>query len=120
MIKKFFKIKIIIIYLPICFQQECIPIGCVPTASVAVFPACTPPSMHGPFHTCPPSHTCPPQPHMPPTTHAPLAMHVSPQPHMSLAMHAPYHSHHMPCTPPATHPLPRTALPFCGQNDKRL
>ena len=56
-------------------QQESIPVGCVPSASVAISPA-----MHAPRHARPP-------PHMLPTTHPP-AMHV-PQPCMTPpTMHA--------------------------------
>ena len=73
----------------IILQQECIPVWCIPPASVAVSPMCTPP--------------CTPLPHTPTTTHAPL-------PHTPPATCIPY-----PCTPPATHapiahaPLPHTS-----------
>ena len=53
-------------------QHECILVGCVPPASVAVSPA----QMHPP----PPRHACPlpctPLPCMPPTTHTHPAMHA--------------------------------------------
>ena len=51
-------------------KQECIPVGCVPSAAVAVSPA---------THAST-GHTCHPLPHMPPTTHAPY--HTCPPPHM--------------------------------------
>ena len=36
-------------------QQECIPVGCVPSAAVAVSPAThvPPPTTHAPHHACP-------------------------------------------------------------------
>ena len=67
-------------------QQECIPVGCVPSTAVAISPA---------MYTCPPCHARPLS-HMPPS-----AMHVSAM-HTSI-MHAP-----LPCTPSSLHvPLPR-------------
>ena len=63
------------------FKQECIPVGCVPPASVAASPARTPPARHAP-------------PHMPPLCHAHHPLHhTCPSP--------------LPCIPPfATHALP--------------
>ena len=50
-------------------EQEYIPVGCVPPASVATSPASMPPTMHAPCHTPPP---CTPRlPCMPPATHGP-------------------------------------------------
>ena len=53
--------------------QECIPVGCVPSAAVAVSPATStplccacPPTMHAPCHACPLPYM------LPPTVHAPL------------------------------------------------
>ena len=80
-------------------RQECIPVGCVPPAAVAVSPA-----MHAPPHTNPLAmHTCPPAMHtpnhaclrpcMPPTMHGPdhADPHAYPLPHMPSAMQAPCH-----------------------------
>ena len=57
-------------------KQECIPVGCVPSAAVAVSPA-----THTPCYACP-SATPPPMPHMRPCHAHPLphtpAMHVPP------------------------------------------
>ena len=60
-------------------QQECIPVGCVPSAAVAVSPAmhapcyAQPPLPCTPLLPCtPPHHTCPPSSNMPSfATHAP-------------------------------------------------
>ena len=47
-------------------QQECIPVGCVPSAVVAVSPAThapchtLPPATHTPLPRTPPCHTHPP------------------------------------------------------------
>ena len=73
-------------------QQECIPVGCVPPAAIAIFPTTHaphharpphntyPPATHAPCHACPPTtHT--PLPHMPPRHACPPAMHVPPATH---------------------------------------
>ena len=95
-----------------CIQQECIPVGCVPSTAVAISPAthtpyhaplhthhlpCTPPAMHTPCHAClPATHVS--QPHMPPchaclpTTHAPLPC-MSPCHKCLTAIQAPHHAH---------------------------
>ena len=52
----------------IYISQECISVGCVPPASVAVSPARTPPCMPPATHT-PPPHAQPPLPCMPPFHH---------------------------------------------------
>ena len=107
----------------IFLKQECIPVGCVPSAAMAVSPAthapchAHPPTIHTPHLACPlphmpPYHTFPlpcmppamdnPLPCMPPPCHA----HTLPLPHIPPAMHAPCHGHpsamHMPlpCMPP--------------------
>ena len=72
------------------FQQECIPVGCVPSAAVAVSPA-----TH--YHS-PPAPPCP-LPRRPPATHAPL-------PHIPL-----------PCMPPRHTCPPCHAHSACKQND---
>ena len=118
------------------YQQECIPVGCVLPAAIAIFPAmhtplpcmpqpCMPPAIHAPLcQACPPAkhapcHACPPATHAPlpcmlPTMHAPLPCtppcHACPP-----AMHSPL-TH----TPPAMH-APHHACPPamhtpCGQN----
>ena len=69
-------------------KQECIPVGCAPSTSVAISPALhtTPSSFH---HAHLPCHACPhPLPHMPPTTHTPL-LHTPPAMHAPRATHAP-------------------------------
>ena len=95
-------------------KQECIPVGCIPPAAVAISPAmhgptrhtptmhappCTPLTMHAPHHAYP-------LPHMPPAMHTPTthtAGRTCPLPCMPLTMHAP-----LPHTPPAMHtPLDR-------------
>ena len=111
-------------------KQECIPVGCVLSAAVAVSPA-----MHAPHHACPLPHTLPchacPLPHMPhchacPPCHAhPPAMHT-PCHTCPPAMHTPCHTCPLPCMPPAMHtpchacpPAMHTTLPCmspCGQN----
>ena len=84
-------------------QQECILVGCVPSAAVAVSPAThthpTLPRMR--LQTCThPCHACPP------TT--PTAV----PPVMPTAMHAAYHTCPPPHTsPPATRPSPATHVP---------
>ena len=83
-------------------KQEYIPVGCVPPAAIAIFPA-----MHAPCHTCPsamhdPCHACQPATHTP-AMHAPC--HACPHHAWPPAMHAP--PHHA-C-------LPATLAP-CGQN----
>ena len=74
-------------------EQECIPVGCIPTAAVAAFPV-----THAPHHKCCPlHHTCPPF-----TMHVPLC-HACP-----LATHTPTFPHTHPFT---THtPSPHTPL----------
>ena len=68
--------------------QECIPVGCVPSAAVAISPAThTPPAMHAPCHACP-------LPHMPPYHTHPPVMHALCHTHLP-TMHAP-----LPHTPP--------------------
>ena len=63
--------------------QECIPVGCVPSAAVAISPA-----MHAPCYTCPLPHITLPLPcTLPPPCMAPT----------------PFHACHPPCTPNATH-----------------
>ena len=86
-------------------EQECIPVGCVPPAAMAVSPAThvpchaclpakhVPPAMHAPLLCTPPCHTPPYHAH-PPAMHAPL-------PHMP-----PGHACPLPCMPP----------PPCRQN----
>ena len=81
---------------PVCvtlYKQECIPVGCVPSAAMAVSPA-----MHAPHHACPlpcmPHLPCTPPPCMPPfATHAPC--------HTCLfTLHAPiHHLCPLPCMP---------------------
>ena len=115
----------------IFLKQECIPVGCVPSAAVAVSPA-----MHAPMPCMTPS----PLPHIPPATHSPChaPCHAFPLPWTPLchahtpAMHAP-----MPCTPlalphippamdtplpcmPPCHTCPPLHIPHNGQNDRRL
>ena len=59
--KQFFQCNLPLI--SICQLQECIPVGCVPSTTVASLLPCTP------CHTCPPA----PLPHMPPPAmHDPL------------------------------------------------
>ena len=66
-------------------KQECIPVGCVPSAGVAVSPVTHALLPHMPSH-----HACPP------------------------AMHAPYHAHPPPCMPPfATHTPFAMHAPLC-------
>ena len=96
-------------------NQEYIPVGCVPPASVAVSPARTPPP---PPCTPPATHTTPrharpllcmsPTMHipllcMPPTTHPPATHAPLPCMPLSPGMHTSCHAHLLPCTPPAMH-----------------
>ena len=81
---------------PNFFKQECIPVGCILPATVAICPA-TDTHLH---HTCLPSpcmpplyHACPPSPRMPPLPHTPPS----------------------PCMTPLCH-----AHPPCEQNNRRL
>ena len=76
-------------------KQECTPVGCVPSTSVAISPTCMPPAMHNPCHTCPlPCHTCPPPPRTTP------------------GMHSPCHAHPLPCnTSPLDTQMPVKILP---------
>ena len=81
-------------------KQECIPVGCVPSAAVAVSP-----TMHAPLpHTHPPATHAPPPAMHAPYQACPTAMHAPC--YVPPAMHAP-----QPCTPPAPcmhAPLPHT------------
>ena len=71
-------------------KQECIPVGCVPSAAVAISPAMKcPPAMHAPCYPCPPP------PHMP---SLPCTSPCYPCPH-----HA--------CPLPSMSPLPRQTPP---------
>ena len=89
--------------------QECIPVGCVPSAAVAVSPAthaplpCMSPLPYPPCHTCP-CHVCPPPS---PTTHA-YRCHACPS-----AMDAPPPCMSLPCMPPPCMPPPCHACPHC-------
>ena len=104
-------------------QQECIPVGYVPSVAVAISPA-----MHAPCYTCPlpcmPSyHACPP------AMHAPLPCTLQP-------CMPPHHIYPLPCMPhtpchtrlPASHAPLHHACPLHhanplyprGQNDRRL
>ena len=72
-----------------CVEQEYIPAGCVPSATVTPYHACSPTThaslaMHAPCHACPLPCTPPP------------------------TMHAPHHAHRPPCTPPLTEFLTHT------------
>ena len=86
-------------------KQECIPVGYVPSAAVAVTPAMQapchahppphmpPPTMHAPCHACPPAlHTPHPCQAYPPATHAPshacLPCHTCPSHHTPTPNHA--------------------------------
>ena len=94
-------------------KQECIPVGCVPSAHwphvgaggrvwqgacvahTCPLPCMPPPATHAPCHTCP-------LPCMPPT--CPYAHHACPPPHMPPippTRHSLYHAR-----PPATHTHP--------------
>ena len=67
-------------------ERECIPVGCVPSAAVAISPAMHPPAMHAPCHA-----------RKPPAMHTPC--HGCPS-----TMHAPHHPHtHTPWTEFLTH-----------------
>ena len=72
-------------------EQECIPVGSVPSAAVAVSPT---------THT--PCHAQPPSPHMPPLPRtSPFATHAPPLPHMPHLCHAhPLPQYPLPCMPP--------------------
>ena len=121
------------------YQQECIPVGCVPpahwpTVSRGIRPggAChAPPAMHEPWPctTPPPSHappgTQPPamhanRAHMPPGHACPPAMH----PHLTPPHPHPSHTCPKPRMPPlGTHAPPghaRNTNPSCEQNDKQV
>ena len=92
--------------------QECIPVGCVPPASVAVSSAPMPYFCHAypppppsytpsfaPHHAHPLPHMCPPcHAHPPITMHAPFAM-PTPLHHACPIHHAYPHLHHA-CPPP--------------------
>ena len=87
-------------------KQECIPVGCVPFAAVAISPATKcPPAMHAPCYPCPPHHTCPHCHARPPAMHAPLPS-MSPLPGTPPATHAPLP--YMPPSPARHTPLPCT------------
>ena len=79
-------------------KQECIPVGCVPSAAVAVSPTMHVPLSWMPLPCMSPHHTHL-LPHIPPTMHAPLPCtppphHACPPPHMPPpAMHAHCHAH---------------------------
>ena len=81
-----FRLYVLMTSLRKIVQQECIPVGCMPSA-VAISPA-MPPAMHAPCYVCPPPHTPPvmhvPLPCMPPTTHASPTL-----PHTYPCVHAP-------------------------------
>ena len=93
-----------------------IPVGCVPSTAVTVFPAMhprhacppamhTPPAMHAPCHTCPPAMHAP-LPVMAPCHTWPLPCmphHACPLPHRHPAMNAPCKACPLPHTPPAMH-----------------
>ena len=110
-------------------KQECIPVGYVPSAAVAVTPATQapchahppphmpPPTMHAPCHACPhPCHACPhpcqacppPLPSIPPCHTCPLPCmppcHTCPSHHTP----SPNHACPLPCytCPPPHHALP--------------
>ena len=79
--------------------KECIPVGCVLSAAVAVSPAMHIPAMHTPCHACP----C-----MPPAMHAPChahtlsympLCHAHPLQCTSLHHACPLHAHPLSCTP---------------------
>ena len=74
------------------WEQECIPVGCILHAAVAISPsmhAPTTPAMHTTCHACP-------LPCTPPAMHAPL-------PRTPPTMHTTCHACPLPCTPPAMH-----------------
>ena len=84
----FFKKKVVKIR-----QQECIPVGCAPSAAVGVSPAThTPLATHANLcHTCPPPFTTYPPfaMHGPFATHTPFATFAHLHHACPLAMHAP-------------------------------
>ena len=87
-------------------KQDCIPVGCVPSAEVAVSPAthtCMPPC-----HVCLPHHT--PLPCIASTMHAPL-------PHMPLPCHA---SPLLPHMPPVPRMTPCHTRPPCEQKHRQV
>ena len=95
-------------------EQECIPVGCIPLAAMAVSnamlapPSCMPPATRASLQCTPPAmHALPPHmplPHMPPChAHSPAMhspCHAHPLPHMPRAMQAPHHA----CPPPRMPP----------------
>ena len=102
-------------------KQECIPVGCIPSAAVAISPA-----THAPHHAHPPPHMSlkcmsptmqspamhtPCQECLPPRTHPPP--HTPPPTCMPPTTHVPCHACLLPCIPPAT-------LTPCGQNYRCL
>ena len=96
-----------VVYWKISTTQECIPVGCVPSAH---WPYLVVSAMHSPRHICPlpcmslacmpPHHACLNLPctltHHPPCTHTPTT-------HTPLATHSPCHAHPLPHMPPAMH-----------------
>ena len=115
-------------------QQESIPVGCIPSAEVAIFPAMhtTPnlphhaflathaPTIHAPatpLHTpllpCIPPAMYAPLPHIPPPY---MALPCTPLPHTAPPMHTP-----PPCTPPSpTMHTPPPCVPPCEQYHRCL
>ena len=82
-------------------QQECIPVGCVLSAAVAVSPA-----KHVPLPCMPPCH-------IPPGMHAPPPAMDAPLPRMSPChIHPPATHASLPCTPSATHAPYHTRHPL--------
>ena len=86
-------------------HQECIPVGCVPSAAVGVSCHAHPLlAMHAPA-TCAPPSQC-----MPLAMHTPLPC-TPPMPHTPPAIHAPCHTH-----PPAScHTCPPHTCPPPGE-----
>ena len=83
-------------------QQECILVGCILPAAIAVFPATHTPSCH----TCPSATHAPPSCHACPLPRSPPTMHVPGYTHLAL-LHTPCYACH-----PATHaPSPCHACP---------
>ena len=76
--------------LKIFWKQECIPVGCVPPAAIAVFPNTHQTTPHPPTPYTPPSPTTcmPPAMHAPPPLHIP-SCHTCPPPPPPTTMHAP-------------------------------
>ena len=85
----------------IFLKQECIPVGCVPSAAVAVSPA-----MHAPMSCMTPSTPATHSPCHAPATHSPCHGHPSAM-HIPLPCMPPCHAHPSPCH---TFPLPWTPL----------